>query len=118
MRLYTNHERSGKQWTDGEWWWWWWWKKQLHGKIERQRRGTICMANKGRRDRSGGLGGANDSVCGRNLGGRTSSLSSTPFPTVESLAVPARWIPAVMAPFLGLFGLEVIKSAPRVLHSA
>ena len=71
------------------------------------------MANEGRRDRSGGLSGANDGMCGRKLGGRTSSLSSTPFPIVESLAVPARWIPAVMAPFLGLFGLEVRNQSPE-----
>jgi hypothetical protein len=71
------------------------------------------MANEGRCDQSGGLSGANDGVCGRKLGCRTSSLSSTPFPIVESWAVPARWIPAVMAPFLGLFGLLVINQRPE-----
>ena len=42
--------------------------------------------------------------------GRTSATDSAPSPIAASLLCPTRDMPAVMPPFLGLLGLQIIKS--------
>ena len=50
---------------------------------------------------------------GKKFGCRTSSLSSPPLLVAASFPVPAREIPAVIPPFFGLLGLQIIESVSR-----
>ena len=61
------------------------------------------------------LDGSTNNRVGQQLGCLTSSLSSTPLPVAEAFPVPARAIPAVMPPFLGLLGLKIIKLVMYVI---